>query len=70
MDESRASALGRHLGLTYAELRPYLAGEVIPPEQVLLQTVDLVIEDLAMIRSGFSETAWRSLALPAARPAA
>jgi hypothetical protein len=63
-----ASALGRHLGLTYAELRPYLAGEAMPPEQVLLRTVEVVMEDLPLIRSGFSENAWRSLALPGARP--
>lgn len=63
-------ALGRHLGLDYAELRPYLAGEVIPPEEVILRTVDLVIDDLPIIRSAFSEQAWRALALPAARASA
>ena len=59
-----AAALGRHLGLTYRELRPYLAGDAIPPECVLLRTVDLVVEDLKMVRSGFSEQAWRFLSLP------
>ena len=59
-----AAALGRHLGLTYRQLRPYLAGEAVPPDEVLLRTVDLVIEDLKMVRSGFSEQAWRSLSLP------
>jgi hypothetical protein len=59
-----ASALGQHLGLTDSELRPYLAGEAIPPEEVLLRTADLAIEDLKMVKSGFSEQAWRSLWLP------
>lgn len=59
-----ASALGRYLGLTYAELSPYLAGEAIPPEGVLLRTVDLVIDDLKTVRGAFSEQAWRSLSLP------
>jgi hypothetical protein len=35
---------------------------------VLLRTVEVVMEDLPLIRSGFSENAWRSLALPGARP--
>jgi hypothetical protein len=39
-----ASALARRLGLRYSELRTYLAGEVMPPEEVLLRTVELVIE--------------------------
>ena len=59
-----ASALGRTLGLSYAELQPYLAGEAIPPEHVLLRTVELVIDELKTIRGTFSEQAWRSLALP------
>lgn len=61
-----ASALGRHLGLTYHDLQPYLAGEAIPPIDVLLQAAELVMEDLKIVRSGFSERAWRSLSLPAA----
>ena len=32
-----AAALGRHLGLSYAELKTYLAGEAIPSEEVLLE---------------------------------
>ena len=60
-----AAALGRHLGLTYSELSPYLTGETIPPEDVLLRTVDLVTEDLKMVKGAFSEQAWRSLSLPA-----
>jgi len=39
-----ASALARRLGLRYSELRTYLGGEAMPPEEVLLRTVELVIE--------------------------
>jgi hypothetical protein len=60
-----ASALGRHLGLTYSELSPYLTGEAIPPEEVLLRTVQQVTEDLKMVKGAFSEQAWRFLSLPA-----
>jgi hypothetical protein len=59
-----ASALGRHLGLTYPELGPYLAGKAIPPSEVLLLAADLVMAELKIVRSGFSEQAWRSLSLP------
>jgi hypothetical protein len=59
-----ALALGQHLGLTYSELRPYLTGEAMPPEEVFLRTVDLVIEDLKVVKSGFSEQAGRSLSFP------
>jgi hypothetical protein len=57
------AALGRELGILYSELRTYMAGEAMPPSDVLLRAVDLVIED-----SGpFSEQAWRSLPVVAAR---
>lgn len=59
-----AAALGRHLGLTYSELVPYLAGEAVPAEEVLLRTLDLVIDDLKTVKGTFSEQAWRSLSLP------
>ncbi|HEY3044123.1 MAG TPA: hypothetical protein VGJ39_08855 [Vicinamibacterales bacterium] len=39
-----ASALARQLGLPYSELGTYLTGEAMPPEEVLLRTVALVIE--------------------------
>lgn len=57
------SALGEHLGLPYAELRTYLRGEALPAEEVLLRTVDLVIEELQVLKKGFSEQAWRSLSV-------
>jgi hypothetical protein len=63
-----ASALGEHLGLNYAQLQPYLAGKAIPPTDVILRAADLVVEELKIVRSGFSEHAWRSLSLPSAGP--
>ena len=56
-----SAALGQHLGLTYSELRAYLSGEARAPTEVLLRTVDLVIEDLDVIKDGFSEEVWRAL---------
>ena len=38
------SALARRLGLAYSELRTYLAGEAMPPEEVLWRALELVIE--------------------------
>jgi hypothetical protein len=61
-----AYALGQYLGLSYRQVQPYLAGEAIPPEPVLLRTVELVIDDLKLIRGSFSERAWQALALPQA----
>ena len=61
-----ASALAEHLGLTYYELQPYLAGRAIPPQDIIFRTADFVVKDLKIVRSGFSEHAWRSLSLPAA----
>lgn len=60
-----AAALGRHLGLGYAEVRPYLTGKAVPPRKLLLRTVDLVSAELNVLRSGFSEQAWCFLSLPA-----
>ena len=35
------SALVKQLGISYAELRTYLAGEAMPPREVLLRTLEL-----------------------------
>lgn len=59
-----ASALALHLRIPYSELATYLAGHAMPPEAVLVRAVELIIEDLPTIRSGFSDAAWRSLPLP------
>ena len=55
-----ASALARRLGLRYSELRTYLAGEAMPPEEVLLRALELVIEHRKAVQSGLSEQASRS----------
>ena len=57
-------ALGRLLNLGDYDLKRYLAGEAIPPEEVLLRTVDLVVDDLRIMRGSFSEQAWHSLGFP------
>ena len=59
-----ASALALHLRIPYSEVATYLSGHAMPPEGVLVRAVELVIEDLPAIRSGFSEAAWHSLPLP------
>jgi hypothetical protein len=61
------AALGRQLGILYSELRTYLAGEAMPPSDVLLRAVDLVMEDLDEVQDQFSEQVWRSLPVAAAR---
>lgn len=62
-----AAELGRHLGLSYAELRPYLYGQAMPPEQVLLRAVDVVIDELNIFKAACSPSTWRSLSLPDGR---
>lgn len=61
-----AAALARSLGLSYSDVQTYVAGEAMPPDEVLLRTVDLVLDDLKTIRGTFSEQAWQSLGLPRA----
>jgi hypothetical protein len=41
-----------------------MSGHAMPPEAVLVRAVELIIEDVPSIRSGFSDAAWRSLPLP------
>ena len=44
------SRLVRGLGISYSEVKTYLAGEAMPPREVLLRAMDLLSEDLkAMI---------------------
>ena len=59
-----ASALALRLRISYSELATYLAGHAMPPEAVLVRAVELVIEELPSIRTGFSESAWSALPLP------
>jgi hypothetical protein len=63
-----AAELGRHLGLSYAELRPYLYGQAMPPETILLRAVDIVIDELKVLKTSCSESTWRSLSLPGSNP--
>jgi len=55
-----ASALVQHLGLTYSELGTYLAGAAMPPEEVLLRALELVIEHRKAVQRGLSAQASRS----------
>jgi len=59
-----ASALCQQIKVPYSELRTYLQGDAMPPEDILLRAVDVIIDELPAIRSGFSQRAWQSLALP------
>jgi hypothetical protein len=54
-------ALVQHLRITYSELKTYLKGEAMPPEEVLLRAVELVIKDSKAVTSGLSGQALRSL---------
>ena len=60
------AALGRELGASYAEIKAYVAGDAVPPHPVLLGAVEILIDDLPDLRSGFSEQAWQALSLPGA----
>lgn len=59
-----AAYLARKLGITYVELRDYLQGEAMPPEQVLLDAVQIIIDELPAIRTQVSPELWESLRLP------
>lgn len=56
-----ASALAKALDLDASEIKRYLAGEAVPPEDVLLRAVDLVLEDLKGLQVGISRETWREL---------
>jgi hypothetical protein len=55
------SALCLHLGLTHSELQAYVTRESLPPAEVILRAVDLLIDDAAL--KSVSEHTWRSLFL-------
>ena len=59
-----ASALCQQIKVPYSELKTCLRGDAMPPEELLLRAVDVIIDELPAIRSGFSQKAWQSLALP------
>ena len=60
------AALGRELGASYSEIKAYVAGDTVPTNAILLRAVEILIDDLPELRSGFSEQAWQALSLPGA----
>jgi hypothetical protein len=59
------AALCRHLGIADAELQYYLDRQSLPPSEVTLRAVDLIIDEPAL--KGVSERIWRSLLLSGSR---
>lgn len=59
-----AGMLASQLKIPFTELREYLHGEAMPPEEVLLRAVDIILEELPSIRAEFSPEVWKSLSLP------
>jgi hypothetical protein len=58
------SAVARDVGIGFGELRTYISGEAMPPEQVLLKVVEIIIDQIPAIRTEFPPEDWRSLRLP------
>ena len=56
-----AVTLGVLLGFSYSEMPRYINGEAIPPSEVLLQALELVLDDIDVVKDGCSEQAWRFL---------
>lgn len=59
-----AAALARHLGIPYSEVQEYIQGESMPPEAVLLATVQIILDEISRIRAEFPAEVWRSFPLP------
>lgn len=60
---SRARLAGE-LDVSYDDIGRYMAGEAIPPPEVLARVATLLGEDLPRIRAAFSSDTWRALKLP------
>ena len=64
---ARAGSAG-HLALRIKaspnEVSTYMQGKAIPPEDVLLRTVEIILDELPGFRAEFSPEAWQSLSLP------
>ena len=64
---ARAGNVG-HLALRIKaspnEVLKYMQGEAIPPEDVLLRTVEIILDELPKFRAEVSPEVWRSLSLP------
>lgn len=46
------------------EVLRYMQGEAIPPEDVLLRAVDIILDELSTFRGEFAPQVWQSLSLP------
>jgi DNA-binding transcriptional regulator YdaS (Cro superfamily) len=64
-----ATVLARQLGISYPEVRAYMYGEAMPPEDVLLRVTDVILQDLADIKARSDAEAWHKL-FPTPRPGA
>ena len=53
-----AASFADFLGISQSELSQLLEGSVMPSDAVLLRAVDLIIEDLPMMRAEFSPAIW------------
>lgn len=60
---SRARLAGE-LGISYEDAGRYMAGQALPPQEVLARVAALLGADLARIRAAFSSDTWRALKLP------
>ena len=56
-----ARLLALHLRLSDEQLAAYLMGKALPPDEVLLRAVDLILDELPGIRADVSPEVWRSL---------
>lgn len=56
--------LGIRLHISSADVGLYMQGKAIPPEEVLLGAVAIILDELPNIRSEFPPEVWRSLSLP------
>ena len=46
------------------EVVRYMQGEAIPPEDVLLRAVEIILDELSTFRHDFPPQVWRSRSLP------
>ncbi len=56
-----AAALAAQLEVEPEALAPYLAGTAIPPTDMLLCTLSLVLDDLDEVIRGHRDLVWRTL---------
>jgi hypothetical protein len=56
-----ATVLARELGISYPDVRAYMYGEAMPPEEVLLRVTDVILHDLEDIKAHSDRDAWKKL---------